>query len=404
MATHVSPEPMAHTPIPEAAARMFRVEPEGPTYPSQAEFRPGRALVLTLQNIFSRFSRSADSQWLARILETSPCGIAFYSPKGTLLRANDRFQKTLEDLDVPLLERKFLELRNSRNAVGYEQRHRDTAWRLSLTPVMRSEKKALGILVVATDLSQQESTIREIQLLSDALDRSNQELERFVYTASHDLKEPIRMICTYLGVFLRDYGPHVDERGKTYLGYAREGAKRLSGLVESLLQLSRLGSRKADKKPVDLNGLVDKVLRHLAPVVLESKGTVEHDELPLVYADSVQLEILFQNLIDNAIKFRNQNTPPRVMISARKTHGAVEVSVKDCGIGIAPKDQEKIFQVFQRLHARSEFAGEGIGLAACKKVVESHGGKITVDSDLGNGSDFRFTLPEAPSHEISTPA
>ena len=223
------------------------------------------------------------------------------------------------------------------------------------------------------------------------LERSNRDLEQFAYAASHDLQEPLRMVRSYMEFLAEDYVDRLDAEGKQYVAFAHDGAVRMQELVRALLTYSRVGSETRPFELVDTAGLLRQVTHDLKQVIEASSATVTHDELPEVPGDRTQLGQLLQNLVGNALKFRGERTP-RVEVSCRPDHGNWEFSVRDNGIGIAPEDFNRIFDMFTRLHHRSEYTGTGIGLAMCRRIVERHGGRIWLQSELGRGTAFFFTL------------
>ncbi len=235
---------------------------------------------------------------------------------------------------------------------------------------------------------------KELARKNDELARSNADLEQFAYVASHDLQEPLRMVTAYTQLLAERYRGKLDENADKFIGYATEGAQPMQVLIQDLLAFSRVGRNVATCSEVDCNAVMADVLKTLAPAIQESGAVVTYAELPSVWADRTQLAQVFQNLIGNAIKFRGQ-APPQVAVQAEKVDERWQFSVSDNGIGIAPEYAENIFVVFQRLHARSEYPGNGIGLAICKKIIERCGGKIWVESQAGVGSTFRFTLPRS---------
>jgi signal transduction histidine kinase len=226
----------------------------------------------------------------------------------------------------------------------------------------------------------------------DELARSNADLEQFAYIASHDLQEPLRMVAAYTQLLSERYTGKLDENADKFLGYASEGALRMQVLVKDLLAFSRVGRNCPPRDNIDCNAVMKEVLQSLASAIQESGAVVNCAELPTVWADHTQMTQVFQNLIGNAIKFR-EKAPPIVSIEVEKAEQHWLFSVKDNGIGIAPEYAENIFVAFQRLHARSEYPGNGIGLAIVKKIIEPYGGKIWVESQAGAGSTFKFTLP-----------
>ncbi|MGB6802984.1 MAG: ATP-binding protein, partial [Candidatus Sulfotelmatobacter sp.] len=206
-----------------------------------------------------------------------------------------------------------------------------------------------------------------------------------------DLQEPLRMVTAYTQLLAERYRGKLDENADKFIGYASDGAQRMQVLIHDLLAFSRVGGKEAPGS-VDCNAVMKDVLQALAAAIEESGAVVRHGELPVVWADRTQVAQVFQNLIGNAIKFRGKE-PPMVSVQAEQAGQQWQFSVSDNGIGIAPEYAENVFIVFQRLHGRAEYPGNGIGLAICKKIVEHNGGKIWVESQDGSGSTFKFTLP-----------
>jgi signal transduction histidine kinase/CHASE3 domain sensor protein len=252
----------------------------------------------------------------------------------------------------------------------------------------------VGAVVTFRDVTERRAAERALTERARELARSNAELEQFAYVASHDLQEPLRAVVSYLQLLERRYKGNLDERADKYIGYAVDGARRMQTLINDLLTYSRAGRRHEQYVEVDLEALLTRVMKSLEVGIEESGASVTHDPLPTIVADPVGLGQLLQNLVGNAIKFRSEQ-PPTIHVSARRQERAWLVSVRDNGIGIAPEYQERIFVLFQRLHGRDEYAGTGIGLAICKKIVERHGGMLWVESTPGGGSTFLFTIPDA---------
>jgi PAS domain S-box-containing protein len=237
--------------------------------------------------------------------------------------------------------------------------------------------------------------ITERRQREDELRRSNAALEQFAYVASHDLQEPLRMVASYTELLGQRYQGKLDEKADKYIYYAVDGARRMQQLVADLLSFARIGSQGKPMIPVDSAAVVSAVIEVLCEPIESAAATIEVGPLPWVTADEGQLRRLFQNLIGNAIKFRG-DTPPRVAIDAEQKHDLWQFSVKDNGIGIDMQYAERIFQMFQRLHGRGEYPGNGIGLSLAQRIVERHGGKIWLESEPHVGSTFFFTLPAAP--------
>lgn len=226
---------------------------------------------------------------------------------------------------------------------------------------------------------------------ADELARSNVELERFAYIASHDMQEPLRMITSFLQLFKKKYEDQIDETAEQYIHFAMDGADRMKKLIMDLLEYSRVGSNKDDLAQIDTNALVHDVVNVFMASIDELKATVAVDPLPALLANRTQLFQLFQNLLGNALKYHGQE-PVYIHIGGKEEKDHFVFFVKDNGIGIKPVFFEKIFVLFQRLHHKNEYSGTGIGLAICKKIVERHGGRIWVESEPGKGSCFYFTI------------
>jgi PAS domain S-box-containing protein len=264
-------------------------------------------------------------------------------------------------------------------------------------PIKDEQGRVVQWFGTSTDVTELEHTKAALARARDELARSNQELEQFAYAASHDLQEPLRMISSYLQLLDQRYREKLDQSAHDFIGFAVDGATRMSQLIKDLLQYSRIGTQGKEPEPVALAEVLEKAKGNLQLAIAEASAEVQVGPLPTVRGDPVQLVQLFQNLIGNAIKFRAPGHSVRVCVGAELTgeKGQWRINITDSGIGIAPEHREKIFQVFKRLHTRQEYPGTGIGLAICKKIVERHGGHIWVDSQLGHGSTFHFTLPAA---------
>ncbi|MFC4440466.1 MULTISPECIES: PAS domain S-box protein [Natrialbaceae] len=231
------------------------------------------------------------------------------------------------------------------------------------------------------------------------LQESNDRLEQFAYAASHDLQEPLRMVSSYLQLLENRYTDELDEDGEEFIEFAVDGAERMREMINGLLEYSRVETQGEPFEPVDLNAVLEDVLADLQFQIQEHDAEITIEELPMIKGDVSQLRQLFQNLLENAIEYSGDESP-RVDVSATRSGDKWTVSVTDEGIGIDPEDQERIFEVFQRLHTEDEHVGTGIGLALCKRIVERHGVEIGVDSTLGEGATFWFTL-QNPDDESS---
>jgi PAS domain S-box-containing protein len=284
-----------------------------------------------------------------------------------------------EGLSAPEIEEQFIRLDGARVDVS-----------VSAVPIdYRGEP---GIIVFAEDISARKKAEEELRRYHDELERSNAELQQFAYVASHDLQEPLRMVSSYMGLIEGRYKGRLDADADDFIGYAVDGAKRMRMLINDLLEYSRVGTHGKTFGPVDCETLLNRVLDHVQLLIEDSGATITHDPLPTVIGDGAQLMRLFQNLINNSLKFK-KDAPPLIHVSAEPCDRNWLFSVHDNGIGIDPQYADRIFVIFQRLHDREEYPGTGIGLAICKKIVERHGGHIRVQSEQGNGATFFFTIP-----------
>jgi light-regulated signal transduction histidine kinase (bacteriophytochrome) len=233
---------------------------------------------------------------------------------------------------------------------------------------------------------------KELVTVVTDLKRSNEELEQFAYVASHDLQEPLRMVSSFTQLIERRYKDKLDKDANDFINFAVDGANRMQRLINDLLDYSRVTTRGKMFVRLDVASIVGQVFANLQQRIEESHAIITQDDLPVIEADESQMLRLFQNLIDNALKFR-KDAPPCVHISAHKEEGFHVFTVSDNGIGIDLQYADRIFLVFQRLNTSREYPGTGIGLAICKRIVERHGGKIWIESEVGKGSKFVFTIP-----------
>jgi len=261
------------------------------------------------------------------------------------------------------------------------------------------EQRTAELAAVNRDL---ERELAERRRAEQELRRSNAELRQFAYVASHDLQEPLRMVTSYVQLLAHRYQGRLDEDADEFIAYAVDGAERMKSLINDVLEYSRVGRSDVPLVPVDCEGLLDDVLANLQLALAESGGTVTRDPLPTVLGDRHQLTCVFQNLVANALKFCTAS--PEIHVSAECDGDLWRLSVRDNGIGIAPEYRDRIFGVFQRLHGRDEYPGTGMGLAITKKIIERHGGTISLESEPGRGTTFSFTLRAVPAGVRETPA
>jgi PAS domain S-box-containing protein len=260
------------------------------------------------------------------------------------------------------------------------------------TPI-KEDGRLVGAVVTFRDVTEIKKAEEELVQLTEELKRSNADLEQFAYAASHDLQEPLRVVAGFVKLLERRYKGRLDEKADEFIEYTVDGVRRMQALIRDLLDYSQVETKGKRFTHTDCSLMMGRAISNLKMAIEESGAIVTHDDLPHIMADSAQLVRLFQNLIGNAIKFRGTEKP-KIHVSARREEHGWLFSVRDNGIGIEPESAERIFVVFQRLHAKEEYPGTGIGLAVCKKIVERHGGHIRVESEPGNGSTFYFTIPD----------
>jgi PAS domain S-box-containing protein len=342
---------------------------------------------------------------LKTYLESAPDGVYLNDSKGKFLYGNKKAEEIIGYEREELIGKSFLKLNLlpakylakagkllALNAMGrrtgpdeFELTRNDGSrmWvEINTAPIKQAGKVVvIGFVRDITERKQAE----------EALVRSNAELEQFAYIASHDLQEPLRMVTSYVQLLARRYKGKLDKDADDFIGYAVDGATRMQRMINDLLNYSRVGTRGKEFRPTNCEDVLSHVLTNLKLAVEESGALVTHDPLPTVMADESQLVQLFQNLLSNAIRYRNQESP-RVHVSAEQKVNEWVFAMSDNGIGIEPQYFDRIFQVFQHLHGGSH-RGSSIGLATCKKIVERHGGHIWVESEVGKGSTFYFTIP-----------
>lgn len=250
-----------------------------------------------------------------------------------------------------------------------------------------------GAVAAIRDISERKRAEQALTRYADDLKRSNSELEQFAYVASHDLQEPLRAVMTFTQLLGDRYKGKLDSDADEFIGLVISGATRMAALIQDLLAYSRVGRRRRAWKGVDCEAIVDSVMSSLSAAIEETGGTVTHERLPVVRADEIELSQVFQNLIGNSLKFHGSESPC-IQVSAERDELGWRFSVTDNGIGIDSQYADEIFRMFSRLHASAEYPGTGIGLALVKRIVERRGGRIWVQSELGRGATFYFTIPD----------
>ena len=274
-----------------------------------------------------------------------------------------------------------------RNAEGEDY----LAW-MNMNAVKNEIGKVTQVITEFSDITAFKETQEALAKRTEELANSNRELEQFAYVASHDLQEPLRMVASYTQLLARRYKDKLDQDANEFIGYAVDGATRMQALIIDLLTMSRIGTHGKQMEACETSAGLERAISNLRLAIEESGAVITRDPMPRLDADLSQLTQLFQNLIGNGIKFRGE-TSPIIHVGAEKKEGEWLFSVRDNGIGIAPDFFERIFIIFQRLHGKHEYPGTGIGLSVCKKIVERHGGKIWIESEVGKGTVFYFTLP-----------
>lgn len=285
-----------------------------------------------------------------------------------------------------------------RGFIGFDDCTNERRW---------SEEEILFLKTIAINLGsaiENEDSEKRLILLNQSLEMqakelasSNTELEQFAFVASHDLQEPLRMITSFLTQIERKYDDILDERGRKYIHFAVDGAMRMRQIIQDLLEYSRVGRVDVMREEVDLNTILENVKVLQRKVIEETKADVTWEPMPTIRANKGAMLHLFQNLIQNGLNYSKKGVQPELKIWSEESEKYWKFFVKDNGIGIDPEYNDQIFVIFQRLHAKEEYSGTGVGLAICKKIVENHGGKIGVDSEIGSGSIFYFTIEKSQS-------
>ncbi|QRV14030.1 PAS domain S-box protein [Haloterrigena salifodinae] len=370
-------------------------------YPSET------GLSVYFRDVTERKERERELELFRTLLDYTTDSVLVIDPQsGRFLDANETACRTLGydreellELTVPDMDHVFddiadwrshvedVKTENSMTITGEHVRKDGTTFPAEVN-VAHVELDREYMIAIARDITEHRERERE-------LEASNERLEQFAYAASHDLQEPLRMVSSYLQLIERRYGDAFDEDGEEFLAYAIDGAERMRGMIDGLLEYSRVETRGDPFEPVDLDRLLEDVLDDLSLQLEETDAEVETEPLPRVQGDASQLRQVFQNLLSNALEYSGDE-PPRIHVeTTRRERGRWEISVIDEGIGIDPADQDRVFDVFQRLHSREEYDGTGIGLALCERIVERHNGEIWVESEPGEGSTFSITLPAA---------
>jgi light-regulated signal transduction histidine kinase (bacteriophytochrome) len=260
--------------------------------------------------------------------------------------------------------------------------------------IRNSEGKVIRMVGAFSDITAQKDYEESLKQLNQQLRTSNQELEQFAYATSHDLQEPLRMVTSFLERLESKYADQLDEKGKRYIEFAVDGGKRMRRMIMDLLDYSRVGKRKGSIEKIELLDIVNEVKALNKKSIDESNAKIISEKLPTITAYRSPILQLFHNIISNAIKYRKADVDPIIEIKSKPKGKMIQFEISDNGIGIHADFYDKIFAVFQRLHGRNEYSGSGMGLAIVKKVISQAGGKIWIDSKVGEGTTFYFTIPK----------
>lgn len=409
---------------------LFGIRKNGEEFPVEISISPietesGMVVCAVVRDITER--KNAENKlkkseaFKQKVLDLSPSGIYIYDQDlGYNVYTNTQYTEltgyTLEDInamsqeeffalfhpeDQPKIAEHMGELATAKYGEIFKIEYRfKTAdgrwiWCLSWDAVFErdQQEKPRQFMGAFMDITDQKEAQQALKQSNRKLEIANKELKDFAYIASHDLQEPLRVISSFLELLKKRYGEKLEEKGKEYIERTVNASNRMKVLINDLLEFSRVDSRGGKFVDTDMVQIVEEVKEDLHLMMVESGATVSFEKLPKILADPTQMKQLMQNLIENAIKFRQKDQRPIVNISAKKQGNLIKFTVQDNGIGIEKEFHDRIFTVFQRLHSREHYKGTGIGLAICKKIVERHGGSIWVESEPGKGSNFNFNLP-----------
>ena len=366
---------------------------------------------------------SESEKRLRTLVELAPDGIITISLKGYVTSINSAYSKltgysndeivgkhftklnVLKMRDIPKMAKMFSSwiLGKEPEPLEFEYVHKDGSnkWGEAHFKIIRIsllKREMIGILRDVTDRKQSEEKMKN---LMEELERSNSELDDYTYAVSHDLKAPLRTIEAFGNFLLDDYSDKLDDEGREYVRRMSEASIRMKNLIDDLLLISRVGRKNTEITRVDFNQLLQEIIDDFETVINERSAEIVVDDLPTLFTQRVWMKQLFSNLINNGIKFNNSKTPT-IKVKCEEGEGELIFSVEDNGIGIDKKYHEQIFKIFQRLHTQDEYPGSGAGLTICKKIIDSYGGRIWLDSKPGKGTTFYFTHPkESPTEDDS---
>ncbi len=358
------------------------------------------------------------TKYLENLIKYANAPIVVLNPKLNITRSNHAFEiltgRSESDLVGKTIEMIFPKIKREEIMMSII-RHREIGerWETVELPILRpngetrivvwnsaiiygdDDKTVRSIIAQGQDITERKRAEVSLQKNIENLKRSNEDLERFAYVASHDLQEPLRNIVSFSQLLERRYKERLSPDADEFIGFIVDGTKQMQALVQDLLEYSRINTQATMFRTMDSAKVLDRVIQNLYSSIQESHTIIKSSSLPMVYADPEQVSLIFQNLISNSIKFHS-NEPPLIHISAENNGEMWKFAVQDNGIGIDSAFYDRIFVIFQRLHTRDKYTGTGVGLAIVKRIVERHGGRIWVESEVGKGSTFFFTLPKPP--------
>jgi light-regulated signal transduction histidine kinase (bacteriophytochrome) len=326
--------------------------------------------------------------------------------QGTIRVLQDELATTNQDVLLLTLElERRVERRTAQLRSAQEKLQRTNAELRQLTleledrVIQRTREFEQANSSLLQEIKERKETEAKLKTANEALSRANEDLEQFAYSASHDLQEPLRMVSTYSQMLKRKYGGKFDAKAELYIGYTVQGALRMEQLIRDLLLYTRLTNTAGDSTvAIDANEALGSAISNLQAAIEQSEASIKKTSLPTVCMQAVHLQQIFQNLLANAIKYRGKERPT-IEIEAVQRNNDWRFSVKDNGIGIDAQYANDIFGIFKRLHSAAEYSGTGMGLAICKRIIERYGGQIWVESELGKGAIFHFTVRDGDSNE-----
>lgn len=363
------------------------------------------------QEVNAKEDKKLSEARFEQVFAEAPYGIIIFDKSQVIKESNKTFSKMLGYEREELLGKNMSSLFCKVQEADFDSMELENGFQRELSFETKSKKRFIAKMTVSNvdnqnedlnysiaiieDITEKKESERQLQKYSEALQESNRDLEQFAYIASHDLREPLRMVNSYVTLIANKYNDKLDNRGKEFIAYASDGVTRMDQLIQDLLEYSRLGRGEIRKDAIKFNNILIKIMSNLRVQINERKVDFDIDvELPPFLGNRTQISMLIQNLISNGIKYNDKS--PLVTINAKVKDGFIQFMIKDNGIGMKDDHFDRIFQIFQRLHTREKYDGTGIGLAICKRIVKHHGGKIWVESEVGVGSTFYFTIPFEP--------